>query len=104
MRANPVWTSGTTRAEAALVAAVPGLLIKGGAEGVCAFALADGRAGAVKFDDGAQRAAPVIVAAVLAALTGHEAGVDRAALAAIARPPVTGGGVPVGELRLILPV
>ena len=27
-----------------MVAAVPGLLIKGGAEGVCAFALADGRA------------------------------------------------------------
>ncbi len=104
MRANPVWTSGTTRAEAALVAAVPGLLIKGGAEGVCAFALADGRAGAVKFDDGAQRAAPVIVAAVLAALTGREAGVDVAALAAIAGPPVTGGGVQVGELRPILPV
>jgi L-asparaginase II len=104
MRANPVWTSGTTRAEAALVAAVPGLLIKGGAEGVCAFALADGRAGAVKFDDGAQRAAPVIVAAVLAALTGHQAGVDRAALAALAGPPITGGGVPVGELRAILQV
>jgi L-asparaginase II len=118
MRANPVWTSGTTRAEAAMVAAVPGLLIKGGAEGVCAFALADGRAGAVKFDDGAQRAAPVIVAALLAELSGDGAGVDladvdladvdltgvdRAALAEIAGPPITGGGVPVGELRPIVP-
>ncbi len=116
MRANPVWTSGTTRAEAALVAAVPGLLIKGGAEGVCAFALADGRAGAVKFDDGAQRAAPVLVAALLASLTGPGAGAsagadavgratpaDRAALAVIAAPPITGGGVPVGALRARLP-
>ena len=103
MRANPVWTSGTTRAEAALVAAVPGLLIKGGAEGVCAFALADGRAGAVKFDDGAQRAAPVIVAAVLAALTGRSSGADLSALAEISSPPITGGGVPVGNLRALLP-
>jgi L-asparaginase II len=104
MRANPVWTSGTTRAEAALVAAVPGLLIKGGAEGVCAFALPDGRAGAVKFDDGAQRAAPVIVAAALAGLVRDDPRVDRAGLAGVARPVVTGGGVPVGELRPVLPV
>jgi len=111
MRANPVWTSGTKRAEAAMVAAVPGLLIKGGAEGVCAFALAGGRAGAVKFDDGAQRAAPVIVAALLAELTGRvdgaagvgDAQVDLAALDAIAGPPITGGGLPVGQLRPVLP-
>ena len=103
MRANPVWTSGTTRAEAALVAAVPGLLIKGGAEGVCAFALADGRAGAVKFDDGAQRAAPVLVAALLADLAGRDPGTDSAALAEVAAPPITGGGVAVGALRALLP-
>ncbi len=103
MRANPVWTSGTTRAEAGLVAAVPGLMIKGGAEGVCAFALADGRAGAVKFDDGAQRAAPVLVAALLADLAGRDPGVDSAALAEIAAPPITGGGVAVGALRALLP-
>ena len=45
--------------------AVPGLLIKGGAEGVDAFALSDGRAGAVKIDDGAHRGrTPVTVAAL----------------------------------------
>jgi len=131
MRANPVWTSGTTRAEAAMAGAVPGLLIKSGAEGVCAFALADGRAGAVKFDDGAQRAAPPLVAELLtrliaagdraAALAGAAAagaaaeaasmqpegptpaGADLAVLAELARPPVTGGGVPVGEIRAVLP-
>jgi L-asparaginase II len=58
----------------------------------------------VKFDDGAQRAAPVIVAALLAELAGHEAGVDLSALAGIAGPPITGGGIPVGHLRALLPV
>jgi len=115
MRANPVWTSGTTRAEAAMAGAVPGLLIKSGAEGVCAFALADGRAAAVKFDDGAQRAAPPLVAELLTRLVavgeqnaaearnGAVAPAGLAVLAELARPPVTGGGVPVGEIRAVLP-
>src|SRR5579864_6667541 len=55
MRAHPEWTSGTSRDERRLMDAVPGLLVKGGAEGVDAFALADGKAGAVKIDDGAHR-------------------------------------------------
>ena len=41
MRAHPEWTSGTSRDERRLMDAVPGLLVKGGAEGVDAFALAD---------------------------------------------------------------
>jgi L-asparaginase II len=114
MRANPAWTSGTTRAEAAMVGAVPGLLIKSGAEGVCAFALADGRAAAAKFDDGAQRAAPPLMAELLTqfvatgeqdvaeARTGAPAPAGLAVLAELARPPVTGGGVPVGEIRAVL--
>jgi L-asparaginase II len=65
MRAHPEWTSGTSRDERRLMDAVPGLLVKGGAEGVDAFTLADGRAGAVKIDDGAHRArTPVTVAAL----------------------------------------
>jgi L-asparaginase II len=115
MRANPVWTSGTTRAEAAMAGAVPGLLIKSGAEGVCAFALADGRAAAVKLDDGAQRAAPPVMAALLTQLiaaeerdaaearSGGPAPAVRAVLAELARPPITGGGMPVGEIRAVLP-
>jgi len=115
MRANPVWTSGTTRAEAAMTGAVPGLLIKSGAEGVCAFALADGRAAAIKFDDGAQRAAPPLVAELLTQLigpderdaaearTGSAVPAGFAVLAGLARPPVNGGGVPVGEIRAVLP-
>ena len=65
MRAYPQWTSGTGRDEDALMNAVPGLLVKGGAEGVTAFAFGDGRAGAIKLDDGAQRArTPLTVAAL----------------------------------------
>jgi L-asparaginase II len=68
MRAHPDWTSGTTRAERALMEAVPGLLVKAGAEGVQAFALADGRAGAFKIEDGAHRATPTVVVALLRVL------------------------------------
>jgi L-asparaginase II len=110
MRAHPAWSSGTTRPEAAMVTAVPGLLMKSGAEGVCAFALADGRAGAVKFDDGAQRAVPPVMAGLLARLLSAEpaqavpAGTvpDLAALRRLARTPVTGGGVAVGEIRAVV--
>jgi L-asparaginase II len=111
MRANPLWTSGTTRPEAAIVSAVPGLLMKGGAEGVCAFALADGRAAAVKFDDGAQRAtAPVMASLLLRLLAdGSEQGTgsgqqpaDLAVLERLSTAPVTGGGEPVGQIRAVL--
>ncbi|MGH3169113.1 MAG: asparaginase, partial [Trebonia sp.] len=56
MRKFPEWTSGTTRDENKLMAAIPGLLLKAGAEGVNAFALADGSAAAIKIDDGDGRA------------------------------------------------
>ena len=69
MRASPTWTSGTTRPEATMVGAVPGLLMKSGAEGVCAFALGDGRSAAVKFDDGAQRPVAPLMATLLRVLT-----------------------------------
>jgi len=123
MRQFPVWTSGTRRPEAAMVAAVPGLLMKSGAEGVCAFALADGRAGAVKFDDGSARGVAPLMASVLAGMlagglngragaadgpgapdgAGVAGGADLAVLGRLAAAPVTGGGVPVGEIRPVRP-
>ena len=93
MRAHPEWTSGTRREEARLMRAVPGLLVKAGAEGVDAFALADGRAGVVKIDDGARRARTPVTVALLRAL-----GVDGA-LDALAVTPVEGGGETVGAVR-----
>jgi L-asparaginase II len=100
MRAHPEWTSGTARPERALMAAVPGLLVKSGAEGVEGFALADGRAGAFKIEDGAARGrVPVTVALLRRLGVDVESGVDRAALDALATSPVTGGGRVVGEIR-----
>jgi L-asparaginase II len=103
VRAHPEWTSGTNRSERMLHQAVPGLLIKSGAEGVQAFALADGRAGAVKIEDGAPRAIPAITVALLRAVgADRAAGVDRGALDRIATVPVLGGGEAVGGIRVAL--
>lgn len=106
MRAHPEWTSGTNRPERALMVAVPGLLLKSGAEGVQAFALADGRAAAVKIEDGAARPLPAVAVALLRQLLGAdtEGVVDTAALARIASVPVRGGEQAVGEIRPVLPV
>jgi L-asparaginase II len=104
MRSYPEWTSGTTRPERALMDAVPGLLLKSGAEGVEGFALADGRAGAFKLDDGAARARPPVTVALLRLLgADQQDGADRAALDQVATVPVTGGGRVVGEIRPALP-
>jgi L-asparaginase II len=104
MRAYPDWTSGTSRPESALMEAVPGLLLKSGAEGVVAFALPDGTAAAVKVDDGAGRALPAVTVALLRSLgVGTADGSDVAALGRIADVPVLGGGRPVGHIRPVLP-
>jgi L-asparaginase II len=104
MRAYPAWTSGPSRPECLLMEAVPGLLLKGGAEGVDAFALADGRAGAVKIDDGAARGRVPVTVALLAELgAGHEPGADAAKLAALASTAVMGGERVVGEVRATIP-
>jgi L-asparaginase II len=94
IQAHPHWTSGTSRDEARLIRSVPGLFAKAGAEGVYAAALDDGRAVAVKIADGSIRARPVVMAAALRRL-----GVDEPVLADLTRPPVFGGGQPVGEIR-----
>jgi L-asparaginase II len=100
MRAHPEWTSGTARPERALMAAVPGLLLKSGAEGVEGFALPDGRAGAFKIDDGAARGrVPVTVALLRRLGADAEPRADRAVLDELGTSPVSGGGRIVGEIR-----
>ncbi|MFA1537675.1 asparaginase [Actinomadura monticuli] len=94
MRTHPQWTSGTRREERQLMEAVPGLLVKCGAEGVDAFAFADGRAGAVKIDDGAMRARTPVTVALLRAL-----GLDAAGLDELAVVEVRGGDGVVGAVR-----
>ena len=85
--------------------AVPGLLLKSGAEGVEGFALADGRAAAFKIEDGAARARPALTVALLRRLgVATQLGVDSAALDRIGRVPVLGGGRVVGEVRVRIPL
>lgn len=90
----PEFTSGTTRDEARLIRALPGLFGKAGAEGVYAVAFDDGRTIALKIEDGASRARLVVMAAALRHL-----GVDHPVLDEVGTFVVTGGGRPVGEIR-----
>ncbi len=94
IRAHPEWLGGTRRDVTQLVAGIPGLVAKDGAEGVYAAALPDGRAVALKIDDGGQRARPPVMSAALRRL-----GVDEAVLDELATAPLLGGGQPVGTLR-----
>ena len=94
IRAHPEWLGGTRRDVTALVAGIPGLVAKDGAEGVYAAALPDGRVVALKVDDGQQRARPPVMVAALRAL-----GVDAPVLAELAETPLLGGGRPVGSVR-----
>ncbi|WIV59928.1 asparaginase [Amycolatopsis nalaikhensis] len=95
MRAHPWLVAGTGREDTELMSAVDGLIAKGGAEGVQAFALPDGFAVAIKIDDGNKRAcAPLAVEAL------RYLGVDVSGLDALAHGSVLGGGRPVGEVRV----
>jgi L-asparaginase II len=95
MRAHPFLVGGTGRDVTRLMAGIPGLVAKDGAEGVYAVALADGSAVALKVEDGAGRArTPILVAAL------RRLGVDAAVLDELATTPVMGGGRVVGEVRV----
>jgi len=96
MRAHPDYVSGTDRLDTDLMVGIPGLLAKGGAEGVQAVALPDGRAVALKLSDGdpeRRAVGPILVAAL------HRLGVHGEVLERYAEYPLLGGGVPVGVVR-----
>lgn len=94
MHAHPELVGGDGRPVTELMAEVPGLVCKDGAEGVWAAALPDGRAVAAKIGDGAGRALGPVLAAVLLAW-----GFDGPAVRRWSAVPVLGGGSSVGELR-----
>jgi L-asparaginase II len=94
MRAHPWYVAGTGRDDTDLMAAVPGLLVKGGADGVHVAALPGGGAAALKLDDGGDRGRTPVLAAALSRL-----GVAADVLAPWAVLPVTGGDGVVGEVR-----
>lgn len=95
MLRHPHLVGGTGRDVTALLAA--GVVAKDGAEGVYVAALPDGRAAAVKIDDGAGRARRPVLAAALERL-----GVDPATTAELGDVPVLGHGERVGEVRAVL--
>ncbi len=94
MRAHPVLVGGSRRPVTHAMRAVPGLVMKEGAEGVLVLALPDGRAAALKVLDGADRARIVAGAALLIAL-----GIDESSVADQRTLPVLGGGAAVGAIR-----
>jgi L-asparaginase II len=98
MIAEPYMVAGRNRVDTAVMQAAPGLVAKGGAEGLlCAAWPAAGLGVAVKIRDGSPRATgPALIHALasVGALTGEHV----AALASFARPAVLGGGERVGEL------
>ncbi len=104
IREHPAYVSGTTRDERALLTAVPGAIGKAGAESCYAVALADGRAFALKTDDGAPRVRPVLMAEALRR-SGvlEEPGVDADAVRRTGRVELLGGGRPVGVIRASFP-
>ena len=100
IRSHPAYVSGTTRDELALLTAIPGSIGKAGAESCYAVALADGRAFALKTDDGAPRVRPVLMAAALERSGVLDLdGVDAVAVRRTGELPLLGGGDPVGEIR-----
>ncbi len=96
MRAYPEMVGGTGRDDTLLMNGIPGLLVKGGAEGVHTAALADGRAVAVKIGDGGDRARmPALVAGL------RYLGVDAPVLDRLGSSAIMGGGVPVGIVEVV---
>ncbi|ONH24969.1 asparaginase [Pseudofrankia asymbiotica] len=93
MREHPVHVGGTDRPITHLLADVPGLLAKDGAEAVVAASLPDGRSFAAKLDDGAARGLGPMLAAALSYWRREGQAVERWRAV-----PVTGGGEQVGEL------
>jgi L-asparaginase II len=91
MRDHPWYVGGSGHANTELMRHVPGVICKGGAEGVIVAATADGHAVAVKVIDGSPRTTTMIVLAVLDRL-----GADTSAAAALATVPVLAAGRSVG--------
>ncbi len=94
MRAEPWCVAGTGHEDTGLMAAVPGLLAKYGADGVHVAALPGAGAVALKIDDGGDRGRTPALCAGLRHL-----GVPAEVLAPWSLIPVRGGDGVVGEIR-----
>ncbi|MBZ5734941.1 asparaginase [Nocardioides sp. TRM66260-LWL] len=96
VRHHPEMVSGTTRPERRLLAELPGAIAKMGAEACFVLALPDGRALALKIEDGADRAWPLVAAAAL-----RRMGLEAPVLDELIEQPLLGGARRVGLLRAV---
>jgi L-asparaginase II len=104
MRTHPEYVCGGQSEVTGLMRAVPGLLVKDGAESVYVAALSDGRAAAVKVADGGFRAGQVVLVEALRRLgVEREPGLDASALERWGTVTVLGHGSLVGRIRPLLP-
>jgi L-asparaginase II len=95
IRSNPKYLGGTRRDVTKLMQGVPSLLAKDGAEGVYGVGLGDGRALALKIDDGADRARIVVAMAILQNVMGV---VSQEIETQLESQELFGGGVHVGKV------
>ncbi len=95
IRSNPEYLGGTRRDVTKLIQGVPSLIAKDGAEGVYGIGLGDGRALAIKIEDGADRARIVVAMAILQKVMGV---VSQEVDTQLESQELLGGGVPVGKV------
>ncbi|MDF2369282.1 MAG: asparaginase [Rhizobiaceae bacterium] len=100
--AEPFYVAGSKRACTRLMQTAPGrIFAKFGAEGVyCAALPREGIAMALKCDDGADRAAEAMVAALLTRYCKSDAAINEALMAQANRPLKNRNGLDVGTIRV----
>jgi L-asparaginase II len=101
MMAHPYLVGGSDRFDTLMLEGGGGaILVKGGAEGVCAAAILERGLGiAIKIDDGAKRAAETVMAALLARYCEEHVPVRQMVIELCQRPVLDTRGLPAGQIR-----
>ena len=101
MTAHPYFVGGIGRFDTLVTEGGVGkILVKGGAEGVCAAALLERGLGlAVKIDDGAKRAAETAMAALLARYADDNGALRETIAGFQVTPVVDTRSLPIGSIR-----
>ncbi|WBQ03262.1 asparaginase [Kribbella sp. CA-293567] len=97
MRQHPELVGGKGHQNSEVMRLLPGVLAKGGAEGVIAMAMPDGHAVAIKVIDGNPRATTALALRLL-----EKCGLEVSPATELIDLPVLGGGRPVGEIRSLV--
>lgn len=93
MRRHPELVGGKGHQNSEVMRLLPGVIAKGGAEGVIGMAMPDGHAVAVKVIDGSPRATTALALTML-----EKCGLDVSAAGALMDLTILGGGRPVGRI------